>query len=1138
QVNDLNFFFSDELSKTRQHLSLLREQYVKLQLEHAELQRSHSALKALQSNEVKATPPDHSLASGLLHITTKLFGNDLYSDIEIKLAHKSIPGHKFVLAARGAMCWDLNTLNTLSVLDLQNLDQQAGEAIVRWLYTDTVNLTDTSDDFIIQMMKTSSKYNLHGLLARCEQAIMSVVTVKNCIRFYELAEDLKAASLKDYCSSLVSMHWHDLSPQEFSFMAAPMLYTMLKSKSQWPLHRAIRARREDVVFLYLIEFDSQLNERNDDGEWPIQLALSTHQDSIARTLVSHRVDINGCDNNGQTHLHRAVIEGDGYTGMFLLDYGANVNMSCRADGNTGLHLVSSVHFGPESKHDMDSITRLTANMLKKGGNPNLPNALGLTPLHLSIQHKNMPVFKLLLDYPETDMEIRTRDGHPSLWLALDSSNDTSVVYHDHSMAALLIKQGCNVDSPHPNTGSSLLQLCMINSNETGGLFLAKHRGNVNHINSKGESPLHISCLHGLIQLTECLLAKGIFSQILNNGLIPTHAYTSLHVAIRCQHHEVVQLFLEHRANTQHSKQGLIATDFSIQDSNSNTVLALAVWSGFYKVAAQLLSSGADINYKNAVGRTLLHQAIEKKDISSSLFLLEHQADCHARSGDDETALEMGVKQGLAVVVDALCLRGADVDISDAAGDPLLWIALQNGMDDIASTLVHYRCNTTKWRGEHNLLHRAIADKNERIACFLIRSGCETDTPAPPMEGVEGQTPMHMASQLDLQLTLEALLERNARINAQDSNMQTPLHLAVVNNHLSITSTLLTHTSINLTLVDNMGRTPFASAMHRKNVECAKLILKRDPGAAEQMDKNGLNFLHSAIVARDLDSILFLISIGSDVNSLTCNTHQSSALHLAVGVGDVLIVRNLLLAGAHTAVVDKHKQSALHVAAVRNPTIAGVLVENGADVGHVDLHGNNVFHVACKHGSLETLSTLTQALPNLAQVLVACNNRGQTVLHVMAEDSSSKTSAMFDAVMRAMPDYPLAVQDNHGNTALLLAYMNGNGSLCRSLVRTGSSLAITNNDGVNLFNHPVATKQLLFRLLDLLSQEPPWAEGNSCLECGVRFGVATRKHHCRHCGRILCSKCSSKIIPILKFDVSKPTRVCDLCYDVLTLGAIH
>lgn len=48
--------------------------------------------------------------------------------------------------------------------------------------------------------------------------------------------------------------------------------------------------------------------------------------------------------------------------------------------------------------------------------------------------------------------------------------------------------------------------------------------------------------------------------------------------------------------------------------------------------------------------------------------------------------------------------------------------------------------------------------------------------------------------------------------------------------------------------------------------------------------------------------------------------------------------------------------------------------------------------------------------------------------------------------------------------LLLAYMNGNGNLCRSLVRAGARLGTMNKQGISIFNAPVATKQLLFKLL--------------------------------------------------------------------------
>ena len=40
---------------------------------------------------------------------------------------------------------------------------------------------------------------------------------------------------------------------------------------------------------------------------------------------------------------------------------------------------------------------------------------------------------------------------------------------------------------------------------------------------------------------------------------------------------------------------------------------------------------------------------------------------------------------------------------------------------------------------------------------------------------------------------------------------------------------------------------------------------------------------------------------------------------------------------------------------------------------------------------------------------------------------------------------------------------------------------------------------------------------------------------RHCGRLLCSKCSDKDMPIIKFNLNKPVRVCSPCFEVLALG---
>ena len=51
---------------------------------------------------------------------------------------------------------------------------------------------------------------------------------------------------------------NDFTSEDFETVPAPLAYKMFKSKSQYPLHTAIRTCREDVVFLYLVEHDSQV----------------------------------------------------------------------------------------------------------------------------------------------------------------------------------------------------------------------------------------------------------------------------------------------------------------------------------------------------------------------------------------------------------------------------------------------------------------------------------------------------------------------------------------------------------------------------------------------------------------------------------------------------------------------------------------------------------------------------------------------------------------------------------------------------------------------------------------------------------------------------------------------------------------
>lgn len=75
----------------------------------------------------------------------------------------------------------------------------------------------------------------------------------------------------------------------------------------------------------------------------------------------------------------------------------------------------------------------------------------------------------------------------------------------------------------------------------------------------------------------------------------------------------------------------VVPNFNLKDSEGQTVLGLALWGGLHETAAAFLAAGANINERNSAGLTLLHEAIEKQDTISALFLIEHHADIEAVS---------------------------------------------------------------------------------------------------------------------------------------------------------------------------------------------------------------------------------------------------------------------------------------------------------------------------------------------------------------------------------------------------------------------------------------------------------------------------------------------------------------------------
>ncbi|KAG8230642.1 hypothetical protein J437_LFUL006839 [Ladona fulva] len=238
-----------EAVKLQQHLTLLKEEYVKLQTYCNELEKKCATASDEENGK-------NSFVQKLIRIIGNLFDKEQYSDIKLKLKDRDVNAHKFVLSARSTT-WGVSSLDHIDALDWTDLKPEVGLKLAEWVYTDKIQLCE-GDEFTLDLMKAAGRFKLESLVTKCEQTLMSTIGVRNCVKFYTAADEIGAKALKDHCSSLISTYWDDFTSKDFDHMSAHVLFGMFRAKTKHPLHSAIRLHREDVVFLYLVERSSEV----------------------------------------------------------------------------------------------------------------------------------------------------------------------------------------------------------------------------------------------------------------------------------------------------------------------------------------------------------------------------------------------------------------------------------------------------------------------------------------------------------------------------------------------------------------------------------------------------------------------------------------------------------------------------------------------------------------------------------------------------------------------------------------------------------------------------------------------------------------------------------------------------------------
>jgi hypothetical protein len=195
---------------------------------------------------------------------------------------------------------------------------------------------------------------------------------------------------------------------------------------------------------------------------------------------------------------------------------------------------------------------------------------------------------------------------------------------------------------------------------------------------------------------------------------------------------------------------------------------------------------------------------------------------------------------------------------------------------------------------------------------------------------------------------------------------------------------------------------------------------------------------------------------------------------------------------------------------------------------------------------------------MTKILLECgadvnflNMRNQTPLgvHILTVTRDDPTMTEILLQHRANANAPV-----DKSTILHVALDKGLVQIATRLVRHGARLDLKDESGKTVFDK--VDKAQLKLLLAKVAHPPVWvpdSERSECMECHKKFGsLGSRRHHCRMCGRVLCSACSACHVRAKKLPfparrrgkknkaekASANTRVCNMCCELCTEGELQ